>query len=65
MVPRMVGLRLIVAKARIRYAGCRWVRSSVCTPSGAGTVLGQPPKATNRQLRKGAAISFVVSNGLH
>ena len=64
VVPRLVGLQLKVAKARIRDAGCSLgAVKRVHSKQRAGTVLRQQPTATIGQLQDGAAISLVVSNG--
>ena len=64
VVPRVVGLQLKVAMARIRDARCSLgAVKRVHSKQRAGTVLRQRPMAKRDQLEKGAAISFVVSNG--
>jgi hypothetical protein len=63
VVPRVVGLQLRVAKARIRDARCSLgAVKRVASNRPAGTVLAQQPKMSTR-ISKGAAIRLVVSNG--
>lgn len=62
-VPRVVGLRLGIAKSRIRGASCSLgTVKRVHSKRRAGTVLVQRPKPKKRLL-EGAAISLVVSDG--
>jgi hypothetical protein len=64
VVPRLVGLRLVVAKARIMDTRCAiGALAHVHSKRRAGTVLTQRPKPTRRQLPAGTAIRLVVSSG--
>jgi hypothetical protein len=63
VVPRVVGLLLRVAKARITGAGFSLgAVGRVVSNQPAGTVLAQEPKGS-RALSKGAAVRLVVSKG--
>jgi hypothetical protein len=62
IVPRVVGLKLRVARARIDDARCSLgAVKRVRSERSAGTVLGQSPKS--RRLIDGKAIRLVVSRG--
>ncbi len=62
VVPRIVGLQLKAAKARIRAASCSLdAVKRVRSKRRSGTVLHQQPKATTGELATGAAISLVVA----
>jgi hypothetical protein len=64
VVPRVVGLKLNIAKAKIKGASCSLgAVKRVHSKRPAGTVLLQRPKTTKRKLPEGAAIRLVVSNG--
>jgi len=65
VVPRVIGLQLAVAKARIGQTDCSigGVRR-VHSRRPAGTVLSQRPTATGRRLPNDTAIRLVVSIGL-
>jgi hypothetical protein len=63
VVPRVLGLQLRVAKARITGAGCSLgAVKLVDSTQPAGTVLAQGPKM-GKLLSKGAPVRLVVSNG--
>ena len=65
VVPRVVGLRLVVAKARITRTKCSMgAVQRIHSKRPAGTVLSQQPTETGRQLPKDTAIRLVVSIGL-
>jgi hypothetical protein len=64
VVPRIVGLRLAVARARISSAGCSLGGlERVHSERLPGTVLTQRPSETRNELRDGAPIRLVVSLG--
>ncbi|HET7856698.1 MAG TPA: PASTA domain-containing protein [Gaiellaceae bacterium] len=58
-VPRVVGLRLTPARARIRRAGCRTGRVRRARSRRVGRVLAQNPRAGTRRPR-GARVNLVV-----
>jgi len=63
VVPRVLGLQLRAAKARITGAGCSLgAVKLVDSTQPAGTVLAQEPKM-GKLLSKGAPVRLVVSNG--
>lgn len=63
VVPNVTGLRLADARARIRAAKCSvGLVTRVQSARGAGTVLGQRPKAGTK-LPKGALVDLRVSDG--
>ena len=65
VVPRVVGLRLAVAKARITKTACSiGAVRRLHSKQPAGTILGQRPTATGRQLPNDTAIRLVVSIGV-
>jgi len=65
LVPRVVGLQLAVAKARITKTECSIVAvRRVHSKRPAGTILSQRPAETGRRLPNDTAIRLVVSIGL-
>jgi hypothetical protein len=65
VVPGVVGLRLDIAKARIKDAGCSMgAVQRLESRRRAGTVLSARPK-TRKRLTVGTAINLVVSAGPH
>lgn len=65
VVPRVVGLQLAVAKARITMTECSiGAVRHIHSKRPAGTVLSQRPAATGRQLPNDTAVRLVVSTGL-
>jgi len=65
VVPRVVGLQLAVAKARITKTECSiGAVQRVHSKRPAGTILSQRPAETGRRLPNDTAIRLVVSIGL-
>ena len=65
VVPRVVGLQLAVAKARITKTECSiGAVQRIHSKRAAGTILSQRPAETGRQLPNDTAIRLVVSIGL-
>jgi len=65
VVPRLVGLQLAVAKARITKTECSiGAVRRVHSKRPAGTILSQRPAATGQRLPNDTAIRLVVSIGL-
>ena len=65
VVPRVVGLQLAVAKARITRTECSiGAVQRIHSKRPAGTILSQRPAETGRRLPNDTAIRLVVSIGL-